>query len=43
MMDVYISLLYVISMHKILIVNVIKVILHRKYVPKNPHTVLIKI
>lgn len=32
--DVNISLLYIISMHKILIVNVIRVILH-KYVQKN--------
>ena len=32
MADVNISLLYTISMNKILIVNFIKVILHRKYV-----------
>lgn len=33
--DVNISLLYIISTHKILIVNVIRVILHNKYVQKN--------
>lgn len=35
MPDVNISLLYIISMHNILIVNFIKVILHRKYVLKS--------